>query len=51
MKILLDSNVILDIALSSNLKVIITRNKKDFKPATKIEILTPQEFVKKYLQQ
>lgn len=38
-------------ALSSNLEVVITRNKKDFKPATKIEVLTPDEFVEKYLQQ
>lgn len=36
-------------ALSSNLEVIITRNKKDFKLAKNIQIMTPNEFVNKYI--
>lgn len=36
-------------AVNSNLEVILTSNEKDFKLATQIEVLNPQQFVGKYL--
>lgn len=36
-------------AVNSNLEVIVTRNEKDFKLATQIQVLNPEQFVRKYL--